>query len=277
MLELPLSALESWMQSVIVHPGEVEEALAAAAVREQVPPERLPEVILPSRSLTASERLGIYQGMYLLRMDEALASDYPGLQHFLGERRFFELVRGYVQAFPSRHYSLNRLGDHLPEYLAGASLPRREFCHDLARLELAVTEVFDAEETPPLAEATVAAIPPEAWEKARLQPVAAFRRLALRYPAVGYLDALKMDRPDRPSTRRRDSWVIVFRRGLAIYRQELSRAAFHLLDDLATGVPVGEAVAKALSRRGRRPAEDQLFRWFRAWVAEGVFTDVRLS
>ena len=277
MLELRLPALQSWMQSVIVHTGEIEEALAAAGVREQVPPERLSDLILPSPSLTASARLGIYQGMYLLRMEEALASDYPGLQHFLGERRFLEVVRGYVQAFPSRHYSLNRLGDHLPEYLASASLTRAGFCHDLARLELAVTEVFDAEETPPLAEARVAAIPPEAWEKARLQPVAAFRRLALRYPAVGYLDALKADRPDWPSTRRRDTWVVVFRRGFAIYRQELSRAAFHLLDNLATGVPVGEAVAQALSRPGRRPAEHQLFRWFRDWIAEGVFHDVCLS
>jgi hypothetical protein len=276
MLELPLPALETWMQSVIVHPGGIEEALAAAEIPGRVPAKRLPEVILPSRRLAASARLGIYQGMYLLRMEEALATDYPGLRHFLGPRRFFELVRGYVQVFPSRHYSLNRLGDHLPTYLATAPVPRAGFCRDLARLELAVTEVFDAEETPPLGESTVAAIPPPAWETARLQPVAAFRLLALGYPAVAYLDALKLDGPDRPSTRRRHTWVVVFRRGFATYRQELSRTAFQVLADLASGVPVGEAVARALSRPGRRPAEDELFRWFRAWIAEGMFGDVRL-
>jgi len=265
------------MQSVIVHPGGIEEALAATEARKQLSPESLEEVILPSRSLTAAARLGIYQGMYLLRMEEALATDYPGLKHFLGERRFLELVRGYLEAFPSRHYSLNRLGDHLPEYLAPLRGPGSGFCHDLARLELAVTEVFDAPETPPLAEAMVAAVPSEAWPQARLTPVAAFRCLALGYPVVDYLDALKADRPPRSGTRRRNTWVVVFRRSLAIRRQQLSRAAFQLLSDLAGGVPVGEAVMRALERPGPRPSQDQLFHWFRGFVSEGLFREVHLA
>ena len=77
-------------------------------------------MILPSRTLTPLERVGIYHGMYLLRMDDGLASDYPALQHFLGDDGFVDLVRGYVQAHPSRSYTLNRLGDHLPEYLKTA-------------------------------------------------------------------------------------------------------------------------------------------------------------
>ncbi len=276
MAEMGLPALESWMQAVIVHPSGIDQALGAAGIRRQLPPQRLAEVIRPSRSLTAAARLAVYQGMYLLRMEEALASDYPGLQRFLGERRFFELVREYVGSFPSRHYSLNRLGDHLPQHLAGARWPRAGFCHDLARLELAVSEVFDAEETAALSEATVAAIPAGAWEQACLRPVAAFRCLALRYPVVDYLDALKAGRPLPPGARRRSSWVVVFRRSYSIRRQSLSRAAFHLLADLAAGVPVGAAVQRALRRPGPRPTEDHLFRWFRGWLAEGIFHDVRL-
>src|SRR6185295_4303033 len=109
-------------------------------------PDRVPDVILPSRSLTPGERLAIYQGMYPLRMNEALESDYPGLAHFLGPEAFQALVVDYVQAFPSRHHSLNRLGDHLPEYVSRAhGVTRRAFCHDLARLERAINQVFDAE------------------------------------------------------------------------------------------------------------------------------------
>ena len=43
--------------------------------------------ILPSRTLTPVERVGIYHGMYLLRMQEALATDYPALKHFLAVKR----------------------------------------------------------------------------------------------------------------------------------------------------------------------------------------------
>ena len=44
--------------------------------------------MLPSQTLTSAERLDIYRDMYLLRMEEALAIDYPGLKHFLGEEEF---------------------------------------------------------------------------------------------------------------------------------------------------------------------------------------------
>src|SRR5437773_428743 len=100
-LEVSLERLQRWMQEVVVHPGSAEEAMAHPSVRAHVPAERLSEVVLPSKSLSAVERVGIYHGMYLLRMEEALASDYPGLKHFLGDGAFMDLVRAYVQAHPS--------------------------------------------------------------------------------------------------------------------------------------------------------------------------------
>src|SRR5438128_6310270 len=161
------------MQEVVVHPGPVDEAIAAAAT--ELSPERLPEVVLPSRTLAPAERVGIYQGMYLLRMEEALESDYPALKHFLGPRGFRALVREYVASFPSRSYTLNRLGDHLPRFILGAGgLRHPAFCHDLARLELALTQVFDEAETPSLGPEAVAAVPEEQWPSARLRPIAAF-------------------------------------------------------------------------------------------------------
>ena len=53
---------------------------------------RLADVILPSTTLRPEERLGIYHGMYPLRMRDALAGDYPGLEHFLGEEGFARFV-----------------------------------------------------------------------------------------------------------------------------------------------------------------------------------------
>src|SRR5205085_93540 len=114
---------------------------------------------------------------------EALASDYHGLKHFLGEDRFFDLVREYVQEHPSRYYSLNRLGDHLPAFIAGGGgkLRSRGFCSDLARLELALTEVFDSAEAPALSGEVIAAVAPEDWEHARFTTIPGFRLLALRH------------------------------------------------------------------------------------------------
>lgn len=273
---LPLDRLQRWMQSAVVHPGSIEEALAAPeTVREARSSD---DVILPSKTLTAAERVDIYHGMYLLRMEEALATDYPALKHFLGEQGFFELVRDYVQVYPSRSFSLNRLGDHMPEFLKNAAdRKRKDFLVDLARLELAVTEVFDEAETRPLREPDIAAVAPEAWPQAVLRPVAALRLLALRYNSNDYVQSLKGDAHRHPRPKLKPSFVAIYRRDYAVYRHELSQAAHDLLAELVAGTPLGAAIEQAMQRDARRrPQQEQLFRWFRDWVAAGLFAAVEL-
>jgi hypothetical protein len=212
-------------------------------------------------------------------MEEALESDYPALQHFLGHQGFRGLVAGYVQVHPSRSYTLNRLGDHLPDYVKTApGLPRREFCHDLARLELLVTQVFDGPETKSLTQEAIAKVPAEAWERARLTPVTAFRLGAFRYPVNAYLESTQQDDHDHPKPRLKDTWVAIFRREFRVRRVDLTRPAFELLSDIAAGTTLGEAIGAALRRRGKRgPGEDELFRWFRDWVALGMFSTVKTA
>lgn len=277
MSALPLDRMQRWMQAVVAHPGELEAALASPDAVAEVPRGELGSVILPSRTLAPEERVGIYHGMYLLRMADALEADYPALAHYLGEARFRELVRAYVQAHPSRSYTLNRLGDHLPEFVATAAVPRPAFCADLARLELAVTEVFDAPETPPLSEAAIAAVPAERWERARLEPIAALRLVALRYNASAYVDSVRDDVHDHPRARRQDTFVVVYRRDYGVFRQELSRPAHALLTDLVAGRGLGDAIARTLRRARPRIGEDELSRWFRQWVGGGLFRAVSLD
>ena len=105
------------MQAVIVHPARTFEALASPEAALLVSPERLGDVVLPSATLDPTERVAIYRAMYVLRMEEALETDYPGLCHFLGPKRWRRLVRGYVEAHPSRSYTLNVLGREIADPL----------------------------------------------------------------------------------------------------------------------------------------------------------------
>lgn len=272
---VPLERLQRWMQAVVVHPGEAEEALASPAAEAEVPARQVDEVVLPSAHLRGRERVAIYHGMYLLRMEEALQTDYPALQHFLGEEGFRGLVRDYVQAHPSRSFTLNHLGAHLPEFVRTARVPRPAFCHELARLERAVSEVFDAPETRPLAAEEVAAVPEDAWETSRLEPIAALRLLAFGYPVSAYASSVREEDHRHPPFRRERTWVVVHRREYQVLRRDLSRAQADLLGDLVAGRPLGLAVAAAARRPGRaRADEHQLFRWFREWVAAGLFARV---
>src|SRR5688572_15417223 len=249
-LEVPLDRLQRWLQEVVVHPGSTAEAVGAKAARALVPRPRVGDVILPSATLRPEERLAIYHDMYLLRMGDALESDFPALKHLLGDDGFRALVSGYVQAHPSRSYSLNFLGRHLPDYVLQApGLRRRGFAHDLARLEQAVTEVFDAPEDPALRAEGIAAVPEAAWEGARLLPVAAFRLLAFAYPVNAYLQSVRDEDHAHPPLGRRATWVAVYRQQYTVRRQDLTRAGYRLLGQVASGVPLGKAVADALTDR----------------------------
>lgn len=274
-----LTAVQRWMQAVVVHPGRLTEAVADPATRRTLRGADLATVILPSRTLAPAERVGIYHGMYLLRMVEALLSDYPALQHALGERAFRRLVEAYVQKHPSRSYTLNRLGDHLPDFVRRAKrLRRRAFLYDLARLELAVSEVFDAPESASLADADIAAVAPGDWPRARLVPVDAFRLLALRHPVNAYLQSVRDERHDHPRMVRKDTWVAVWRRDYGIRRMDLTRPGYELLRLLAAGRPLGRSMRTVLGRPGRgRPTEDQVFRWFREWASGGAFQALRVD
>ena len=89
--------------------------------------------------------MGIYADAYLARLIEALEEDFPAVSRLLGHRAFHATCRAYLERFPSRSRSLNPLGRRLPEFLSD-----RPGARDLARVEVAMAEVFDAEGVAPL-------------------------------------------------------------------------------------------------------------------------------
>jgi hypothetical protein len=260
-----LRAIERWMQAVVVHPGTVDEAIRSRGATRQIRLHEAERAILPSKTMEPLERLAVYQGMYPLRMHDALAADYPGLKAFLGGHLFEHFVADYVAVHPSRSYTLNRLGDAVPEFLKTWHHPKRAFLADLARLELAITEVFDAG-------VDEAAVPPAHvdadWESRRFAVAPTLRLLSFRHAAGPALDALKAG--GRTQARPKASWAAVHRRGFAIYRLDLSRGEFHLLSALAAGETLGRALRLASRRAGKPLSPAAVRKAFRLWTSEGI-------
>jgi hypothetical protein len=250
------------MQSVIVHTGTDAEAVRSSQATRHIPASHMP--VTASKTLTALERVGVYREMYWLRLREALSVDYPALKKYLGDERFDQLCDAYCRKHPSHSYSLNRLGDHFPRFIAASPMKRRAFLTDLARLELMMTEVFDAGETQPLSKAGIAAIPADAWERIRFRPIEALRHGAFRYPVSEFLRA---KRNREAFTRRKDSWIVVSRRDYTVRNLELTRSAYKVFTALCAGKPLGRAVT------GARTTGPQIQEWFKTWVAHGLFQE----
>ncbi len=261
-----LTQTERWMKAVVLHTGTAEEAVKSRQATREIVASAMP--VLPSKTLTANQRLDVYREMYWLRLREALAIDYPELQRFLGNDEFDRLCDAYVQKYPSRTYTLNRLGDHMPRFLAENGFDpekRRPFVCDLARLELMMTEVFDEQEVPVLDEDQVAKIPVEAWEGMKLRAIPALRCAEFRYPVSRWVTAMREEQPADQFLKRKDCWVMVCRRNHAVYRLEMTRTAFRLFTALTSGQTLGDAVSSV------RVSPATLQGWFQSWVANRVF------
>ena len=88
----------------------------------------------------AVQRLDIYRNGYFIRLEKALAHDFPISARVLGQSAFARMAGEYVLAHPSQNPSLRLLGHGFADWLrahAGAANA------DLADIEWAIMTVFD--------------------------------------------------------------------------------------------------------------------------------------
>lgn len=281
---LDLTTTQHWVQAVVVAPGDIDAALHSAPAVELVAPELVTQHVRPSATLTSAERLAIYHDMYLLRMEEALAADYPAVKHYLGGERFGELVAAYVAAHPSRSYTLNRLGDALPRFITGwAALgravedPEPTFLGDLAQVELAITAAFDADESPSLSAEALTAVGSESFSQLLFEPIASLRMVTTHFELGPHLVAAREGRKPVQRLSRKSRVYLIFRRDYAVRRIGLGAPEAALLSAILAGSTLGDAVeAVGLKQRAARDPE-RVFGWFRRWVALGLFSNCRID
>ncbi len=230
--------------------------------------------------LTPAERLEIYREQFWLRHTSSLVEDFPGLSGVLGQAAWASLVEGYLEAHPPRSYTLRDLGAQLPEYVAKqAALPNHGLCRDMARLEWAYIEIFDAADSLPITAQALAAIPENAWQAAQIVLQPALRLLELDYPVAPLRRALIEARESGVEValpERREHCLLLFRRDLQMFHEPVSRGAHALLTALTQRIPLVAACqqAQAAVPGEARAIEENLALWFQSWSARGFVSGV---
>jgi len=291
-----LDDLQRWMQAVITHPEGVERGIAASEAQQSVPVAAgdLDHVVLPSRALSSAERLAIYGDAYYARLLDCLRNFFPALSVALGEDLLNEFAFGYLQRYPPRSYTLNRLADHFVRYLEetrpdAPSLDEDESADtgtvswpdlmiDLARLEWNIEQVFDGEgveRSEVLSPRDLLAIPADRWAEVRLVPAVCLRLLEFKYPVNDYYTALRRQAVvDLPEPR--PTYVALNRRQFVVRRMELTQKQYRLLGLVIEGRPIGQAIETvAASIDDLDQFAIDLQRWFHDWSAAGFFVTVQ--
>lgn len=269
----PLRDFQTWMQTFIVSAGTPTEALRAAEDASGLDEGSAERLVKRSPTLDEMERLMIYRRMYPLRMEEALSMDFPVSRKLLGAKKFYRLVMDYVEAHPSRSWTLDHLGRSMVDFAPGHALASEyPGLADLVRLEQAVCEVFNELDSPTLTREDMAAVDPESWFDTRLECIPALRLLAVSSNANDLYKAHNQDR-DLPAHSTGRRYLVVWRHQFQTWRMPLEEAAYEALSRLRAGEPLGEALGYALEHY--EVEQGQVFDWFNSWVSEGYFRGLR--
>jgi hypothetical protein len=132
-------------------------------------------------SLDAAQRIRIYADMYRARLVDVLREDYPRVAATVGDADFAALACRYLTRHPSTHPSVRHVGRRFADWIAGEATVAPHLA-DLARLEWARVEVFDAADAEPLRLADLESLPPDEWPALRLRLIPACLVLESAWP-----------------------------------------------------------------------------------------------
>ncbi len=264
-----LKRLQSWFQAEVVRPSLPAHRHGPTAEAAEVH-------VLPSATLTAAERLAIYADMHVARLVNVLAEDYPAVRALAGADEFEALARGYLADHPPRSFTLSVLGRFFPDWIAlTEGFERRGLLTDVARLELAMTRVFDASREDALSPADLAALPASAWSDPRPRLIAALELLEFDHRANAIVRAVRQDEEMPPLDPARTQ-VVVWRKDDVVWRRDLDEPAFAALCALHDRASLADAIAAAERAHGGDPAEleTRVAQWMSDWSQDGLFSSI---
>ena len=185
--------------------------------------------------IPAEARLDVYRNAYYVRLQEALAHDFPAVLAFLGDAEFGRITAAYLSQSPSTRPSLRWLGEGFADFLLAACA--EPAASELARLEWAVLHAVDA---PDASSSDLHAIPLERWPELSVALHPSVTLLTVHANLREIWCAARDSHP-LPSLRRGDEFLIVYRAGGYGGVDVLSASARALLLALAGGRSLSEA------------------------------------
>ncbi len=223
----------------------------------------LAAAVVSTPSLGSAARLAIYAGMYAGRLHDILADDFERTAVALGAEPFAETVRAYLAAHPSEHPSVRHLGRHFATFL-GATPPAGAppWLADLARLEWARVEAFDAPDATPIALDRLRSVPEAEWPGLVLVPIPALAVLESAWPVhLVWRDG--GDAQPSPTSLR------IWRQDGVVYHAAMDLLEREALARLRSGDPFA-AICEALTHLEADTAAAEAGSLLARWVEDGL-------
>lgn len=216
---------------------ELQGAFAAAMVEGKGLP-----AVTSMQAGPSWRSLALYRRLMRNNYVQALTITYPILRRLLGGHYFIAFARGYMKRYPSTSGDLFAYGRYFPLFLLQLGSPR--LVVELARLEWACHEVYQAADSPPLVPDQLSVVASADPSRVTFHLNEAARLLCLSMPVHHLWHALQSDASatmvaDLP-LQDEEIGVVVTRAKGNIHVTALAALDFRLLDAMADQKSVAE-------------------------------------
>lgn len=219
----------------------------------------------------------VYEHAYGARLAEVLEADYEKLAAALGRDEFLQMAAAYVAARPSDNPNARYFGRRLPAFLAETAPWRgRPWLGELAALEWAMSEVFQAEDPPRLALEAMAALHPHDWPNLTFAFVGDCRRLDLVHGGgAAWLALAEGGDPALAAAANGDdgaqAWL-VWRRGEQASFRAMAPDEAWAFDRAAAGALFQDLCEGLAARSTPEAAATAMAGYLRGWIEAGLVT-----
>lgn len=225
-------------------------------------------------STTKQIQLEIYSNAYVIRLVDALRSNYPMLHQLLGDIDFSAMGKNYLDQHPPTHASVRWFGNSLALFLERqAPYDGLPILSELARFEWALRHTIDAADAEILTVESLQAIAPELWGELLfvLHPSASI--MALQWNAPQIWQALSDEQAPPEPEKRAMTWIVYRQPDLVGVWRSVSDLELTALDCMANGGSFAD-ICEVVDRMAAADGESALksAELLRAWIEQGLIS-----
>lgn len=229
--------------------------------------------IMDSPQEQRSVLFDVYRNAYVLRLVEAMGNSYELLFRYMGDEMFSEMGAAYVAKSPSHVQNMRWYARTLPHFLADTE-PYSDYpiLTEVAALENALNDAFDAADGDVLTLDALGAIDPSTWHDLVLAPHVSTHRFDFQTNALEIWSALRQDVevPEAEILDTPPQAIVVWRQeGTAMVRPLGTEEAM-MWDEAAKGIPFGQLCTMLATYDDPDNAATRAAGYLGPWVQAGM-------
>ena len=207
-----------------------------------------PAIVSGPNGKAADKRYNVYRNNVTVSLINALAATFPATQRITGTDFFRAMARFHIRATPPTSPLLFEYGYDFPDFIERYEYAQpMPWLADVARIERAWLDAYNAADAEPLIPQTLASIPPEQLEDIVLTPHPATRIVRSQFPATSIFAANRNDGPVGRIEATEPEDALVTRPGLEVTVRQLPSGGAAFLSCLIAGETLGIAAAAAFA------------------------------